>query len=197
MTDTNLPPPPEGYQAAVRFEYPKIKLQIAAIGMLFMITPVLLLLTWFLQGQPAAFPVQVNQFLDLVVIIVTLLITITSHELIHGLAYQLLGYRVKYGVSWRLLAAYAGAFGQWQQRNHNLIVALAPLVSLSLLLMPLLIIPQPTITLIVFTALLFNIGGAVGDIYLSWRLLRLPSGSLLYDVDESTMLFYLPLSPKT
>ncbi len=40
MTDTNVhPPPPEGYQAAVRFEYPKIKLQFAAIGMLFIATP--------------------------------------------------------------------------------------------------------------------------------------------------------------
>ena len=38
----------------------------------------------------------------------------------------LLRYRVAYGVLWRLLVAYAAAFGQFQQRHHALQNALAP-----------------------------------------------------------------------
>ncbi len=195
MTKSNVyPSPPAGYQVPIRFEYPKIKLQIASIAVLFIVTPVLLFLTWFLQGQPTTFPLQISQIQDLVVVIVTLVITITVHELIHGLVYRSFGYQVKYGVSLHLFAAYAGAFGQWQKRNHNLIVALAPLVSLTVLLGPLLSIPNQSSMLIVFTALLFNIGGAVGDIYLTWRLLRLPQNALLYDMDEATMLIYRPIA---
>ncbi len=189
------PPPPAGYQPAIPLEYPKIKLQIAAIGALLVVTPLLLIVTWFLQGQPTTLPLNVGNVQDLFLVIVTLIITIVVHELIHGLIYQLLGYRVTYGVSLKLFAAYAGAFGQFQKRNHNLMVGLAPLIILTLALLPFLSISNQTVLLVVFTALLFNIGGAVGDMYLAGRLLQLPQASLLYDADVSTMLIYVPSSP--
>jgi hypothetical protein len=192
---TNYPEPPPGYQPALKFEYPKLNLQLLAGGLIIVITPCLVVLTWLLQGRPGQFPLPIQPtFGDLMIVLATIIITILVHELIHGLVYQLLGYKVSYGVSLQLMAAYAGAFGQWQQRRHNILVALAPLVLLPLLLIPLLSVSQPTLVLIAFTALLFNTGGAVGDLYLVWRLLHWPATSLLYDVNTSTMLVFLPVT---
>ena len=187
------PTPPLGYQAPLRFEYPRLKLQVAAITMVIITLPLLFTLTWLLQDQIPRFNVGTG---NLLLVILTVVATVGVHELIHGLAYALFGYRVSYGANLKLMAAYAAAFEQWQTRNHNFIVALAPLVVLNGLLIPFLLIPHPTLTLIIFTALLFNSSGAVGDLYLVWRLGRLPTGSLLYDIDVKTMLIYTPRPSK-
>jgi hypothetical protein len=196
MTSKNsYPEPLPGYQPALKFEYPKLKLQLLAMVLIIVITPCLVVLTWLLQGKPGQFPLPIQPtFGDLMAVLATIIITVLVHELIHGLVYQLLGYKVTYGVSLQLMAAYAGAFGQWQQRHDNILVALAPLLLLTLLLIPLLGSSQPSLVLIAFTALLFNTGGAVGDLYLVWRLLRWPAASLLYDVNTSTMLVFLPVA---
>jgi len=126
------------------------------------------------------------------VVFLAVVITIGVHEWVHGLIYRILGYRVSYGLSWRMGAAYAAAFGQWQKRDHNLLAALAPLVVLTPLLIGLLATSNHLLNLAAFSALIFNTSGAVGDLYLTWRLLRLPKGALLYDIDPKTMLIYLP-----
>jgi hypothetical protein len=191
--EITYPDPPPGYQPALKFEYPKLKLQLIAVALIVDITPFLVFLTWLLQGKPGQFPLQIQGGLwDFMVVLLTIVATVVVHEWIHGLVYQLLGYKVSYGVSLRLMAAYAGAFGQWQQRRHNILVALAPLLFLTILLVPFLGSSQPGLVLIAFTALLFNTGGAVGDLYLVWRLLRWPAASILYDVNTTTMLVFLP-----
>ena len=129
---------------------------------------------------------------DLAPVVVTVLATTTIHELLHGVAYRLLGYRVAFGVSGHLLAAYAAAFDQWQTRNHNLVVALAPLVALTGILVPLLAVRNRVVVLVAVTALMMNTAGAVGDINLAWRLLGMPRTTLLYDRDFKTMLIYQP-----
>jgi Putative zincin peptidase len=190
-----LPPPPTGYRPATHFRYPKLVLQVAAVVVLLITTPLLLMLTGFLQGGAGGIAFVANPR-DLGLAVLTVCITVVVHELIHGLAYQLFGYHVTYGASLQLMAAYAGAFGQWQRRDHNIVVALAPLLVLTALLLPLLASSSPTLVLVGFTALLFNTGGAVGDLYLAGRLLRLPRAALLYDVDPQTMLIFLPAENK-
>lgn len=191
--DGRYPRPPAGYQPAALFQYPKIRLQIAALAVVAMVAPLLLTLAWVLRTPSVDRPFAlVNGAADLVPVTVTVLATITVHELVHGLAYQLLGYQVSYGASLHLLAAYAAAFGQWQKRNHNLVVALAPLALLTALFAPMLAMQQRLVVLIAATALMMNTAGAVGDVYLCWRLLAMPRGTLLYDVDVMTMLVYVP-----
>jgi hypothetical protein len=193
VQDDRFPQPPAGYQPAERFRYPKLKLQIAALVVLVLITPLSLALVWVLQHRPPERPfVLVSGVVDLLPVVVTVLATTTIHELIHGVAYRLLGYRVTFGVSGHLLAAYAAAFDQWQTRNHNLVVALAPLVALTGILVPLLAVRNRVVVLVAVTALMMNTAGAVGDIYLAWRLLRMPRATLLYDRDVKTMLIYQP-----
>jgi hypothetical protein len=189
--DAPFPQQPDGYRSAVQFEYPRLRLQVAAIAVLVVTTPLWLVLAWVLQRQQTA-----NLFegtaTDLALILVMVLVTTVVHELVHGGAYRLLGYRVTFGISGHLFAVYAAAFGQWQTRNHNLVVALAPLVVLTLALVPLLAIQSHPAALVALTALLMNTGGAVGDVYLAWRLLRLPRSTLLYDVSPKTMLVFEP-----
>ena len=168
-------------------------LQIAAIGLVIGLLPLLFWLTWLLQGNVLRLEAGLGEF---GIIIGTIIITVLVHEWVHGVVYWLLGYQVTYGASLRLMAAYAAAFEQFQQRSHNLLVALAPLIVINGTLLPLLAIPQPLVTLTVFTALLFNSSGAVADLYLTWRLLRLPRATLLYDVDPKTMLIFLPIIEK-
>ncbi len=191
IEQSTLPISPPGYQPPIPFTYPKGLLQLLGIAIILAVTPLLIYLTWRLQGNSTEWLTLFN-VRHIPLMFVTILLTIIIHELIHGMTYKLLGYQVRYGVSLHLAAAYAGAFGQWQQRHHNIMVALAPLIVMTLILIPLLAASTQSIVLIAFTALLFNSSGAVGDLYLTWRLLRLPPTTLLYDVDTKTMLLFLP-----
>jgi hypothetical protein len=188
------PRAPAGYQPAVRFQYPKVKLQVAALVVLLGITPLLLLLASLLQRKSVGKVIaDLYRTSDLAIVIVTVLAAVVIHELIHGFAYRLLGYRITYGVSLRLFAAYAAALGQWQKRDHNVIAALAPLTALTAIFVPMLAVPNRIAVLVGLGALLMNTAGAVGDVYLVCRLMRWPRATLLYDVDEKTMLVYVPV----
>jgi hypothetical protein len=123
--ERTLPTSPPGYQPPTRFTYPKGLLQLVGIGIILLVTPLLIYLTWRLQGYSTEW-LTLFSLRNIPLMLVTMLLTIIIHELIHGMTYKLLGYQVRYGVSLHLAAAYAGAFGQWQQRNHNMIVATLP-----------------------------------------------------------------------
>jgi hypothetical protein len=72
-------------------------------------------------------------------------------------------------------------------------VALAPLCVMTAALLPLLAVPIRAVVIVAFMMLVLNTGGAVGDLYLVWRLLRMPRGTLLYDVDTNNMFILEPL----
>ena len=130
--------------------------------------------------------------LDAILMFLIVILTILAHEAIHGFVYARLGYKVTYGMSGQLGAAFAAAFQQFQTRNHNLLVALAPLFVLTPLGLLLLTSANLFIQRIGFTIALFNTGGAIGDLYLTYRLLRLPRQALLYDANEREMYILLP-----
>ena len=89
------PEPPPGYQPAMRFEYPKTMLQIAAFVVLIGVTPLLFLLAALLQRQSlGGLFGGIDRLVRLVLVVVTVLITTVIQEQVHGLAYRLLGYRV-------------------------------------------------------------------------------------------------------
>ncbi len=190
------PKPPAGYQPAALFQYPTAKLQTAALIVFVLAIPPLLALTQALQcqlGGKSLVGLQGAQ--DLAMALATVLATTVVHELVHGGVYRWLGYRVCFGVSRHLLAAYAAVFGQWQTRDHNVIAALGPIVGLTAILFPALCVANQTVALLGLIGLLMNISGSVGDVYLVWRLLNMPRRTLLYDVDVKTMLVYAPVEP--
>lgn len=185
------PPPPSGYAEAVRFRYPMAGLQVASLF--------ILLAAGLIFGRIATTAQSIGfgqwfslSLLEILLVLATLPFTIVVHELLHGLVFRLLGYDVSYGIAPALGAAYAAAFGQWQQRGHNALAAAAPLVVLTAISLPLLTVPG-VLSNTAFVLLLINTSGAVGDAYILYRLARMPRGTLLYDVNIETMLIYYPL----
>ncbi|MHB1354488.1 MAG: DUF3267 domain-containing protein [Anaerolineae bacterium] len=186
---SDAPPTPNGYRAPYGFGYPKLGMNLGAVALVLVFSPLLGALTWLLQGR---FPLSGSIGLGVVLRSLAVAVsTILVHELIHGLAYRILGYRVSYGVYWKL-GFYTAALRQFQKRDHIIISALAPLVLLSLLLLPMLAIRNTLIVEMAFIALLVNISGAFGDMYLTWRLSRVPRRTLAYDTDSSHSFIYEP-----
>lgn len=187
----NAPIPPTGYSAPIRFVYPRGVLQLGSVVLMGLALPGLF---WWTNkwNTAAAYRLLNTSFLDALVMLITVIATIFIHEGIHGLVYARLGYKVTYGVSERLDAAFAAAFQQFQTRNHNIVVALAPLLVLTFFGLLLLTIPDLFIQRIAFTIVLFNAGGSIGDLYLTWKLLRLPAKTLLYDANRNEMFILLP-----
>ena len=200
--DALVPETPDGYADPVEFRYPMAVL--AAIVAL--VTPVALVAFGSLLriGQGAALPVlfgyestaegfSVSVPLVLAVVFVATVAVVTVlHELVHGLVFRLQGYDVSYGAVPQMGAFYAAAFHQFQPRSETVLVALAPLVVLDALMLPLLFVPIPMLAFAGFLGLLLNTAGAAGDLYIVARLLRYPPETLTYDADVRHMYVFVP-----
>lgn len=187
------PLPPAGYQPAMRFEYPRLLLQVLGLVMFVVSIGVFLMAAWLLNGRPAGLPISFGTSIwEFLLMILMVFVTVVIHELIHGAAYQLLGYKVSYGLHPQMVAAYAAAFKQYQKRNHNIWVALAPVVVLTIVCTPLMGVPIEWVKTAAFTLLIVNTSGSVGDFYLTWYLSRLPQNALIYDQSLEDMFVFLP-----
>lgn len=63
---------------------------------------------------------------------------------------------------------------------------------LTLASVPLLTVPNAAVVFAALTVLIGKTGGAIGDLYIISRLLRLPRGTLLRDRDPQTTLVFEP-----
>ncbi len=186
------PEPPTGYQPGYVVRYPVLTVCVISAAIFFVTLPLLVWLTWRLQGVSShtfALPLTIEDSFEA---LAGSIATAGLHELIHIVVLRAYGYRTSYGIAWRQLAIYAAAFGQWQPRRHALLVTLAPLVVISALSLPLLTVADRSLVVLGFSALLTNTSGAAGDLFVAWLLLRLPRNSLVYDVDPTQMLIFVP-----
>lgn len=188
------PEPPEGYREPVTFEYPGLLLTVGSL--------VLFVAAVFGFGRLMSV-LRSETTLEftvgpagIAVVAVLSVGTIVVHELVHGLVYRLLSYRVQYGLALNMGAAYAAAFGQFQTRGDNIIVALAPLAVFTVVLTPLLAVESLSVALAAFLVLVVNTSGAIGDLYISWRLFRMPEETLMYDIDARHSYAYYPEKSK-
>jgi hypothetical protein len=203
-SDTLTPAPPEGYANPTTLRYPLSIL----LGIVLVVTPIATLLfgrvLWFAQGPAAlgavfefretatSVGVTVRSSVVAVAFVGATVVVTILHELLHGLVYEMRGYRVSYGVAPQLGAFYAAAFHQFQRRDDNIVVGIAPLLVIDLLLVPILFVPNPALAFAAFVGLVFNTAGAAGDLYLVARLLRMPPNALLYDSDARHSYVYYP-----
>ncbi|WP_277542058.1 DUF3267 domain-containing protein [Haloarcula laminariae] len=194
-SDALVPATPEGYHDPAPFEYPAWLLMI---GSALLFVPAVVLfggVLWAVHGvavyESLAVVTETGtgitfEFNLALIVGLTLLavgVTVVVHELVHGLVFGRYGYRVSYGAMPQIGAFYATPFHQFVAREHAFPVALAPLVVISLVGLPLLAVPVPLFAVFVFLVLLVNAAGAVGDLYIVAYLLRKPPGTLLYDSD--------------
>ncbi|ODR83339.1 hypothetical protein BG842_10045 [Haladaptatus sp. W1] len=175
------PSPPAGYCPPERFRYSSAFLALASLVAFVVSVVGFGALLWFLQGTPEGGSVSFG-FAGVVAVFLVCLATLVVHEAIHGLVFRWLGYRVSFGFAPHVPALYTAAFGQFVTRRDNLLTGVAPLVVITAVAVPLLAAPLPVAS-VAYLVLLVNTSGAVGDVYMSWRLWRLPPETLFYDVD--------------
>lgn len=196
------PDPPDGYANPTEFRYPHLRL----IGIIIVIAPVATLLYGYLlwAGHGPALLETLFEFqqsatgFSFSIPLGTVLITVLAigavtifHELVHGQVIRVRGHQVTYGFAPHLGAFYAAAFDQFYTLEDCLLIAVAPIVVLTSLFVPLLFVPSPLVAFVAFVAVLFNTVGAAGDLYLIARLYQMPTDTLLYDNDiRSSYVFY-------
>ena len=113
--------------------------------------------------------------------IVSYILILPIHELLHGLAFSLWGGKPYYGTKLPL-ALFCSAKNQVFPRNYYLVIGLAPLVVITLagILFTLL---APTLSPYVLLATAGNVSGAAGDLWVVWRLRSLPASAFVEDTE--------------
>ena len=112
-------------------------------------------------------------WLEPLLYLVVFLCTLMAHELVHGLFFRLFGGRPKYGVGMQYFVPYVYATSPERAFSvgRMIVIALAPLVVLSALsLGAALLVPAWIGYLAV--AFITNVSGAIGDLWMTGRLLR-------------------------
>ena len=174
--------PPPNLHLRTFPHYPARVLNLAAGALFLIVAPLLYALVLRFHGRSAYHILLPLSYLDSTITLLVAVVTIVLHEYIHGCGIRLHGYQVYYGVHWRKFMVYAGVFDQSMQRQHVLQIALAPVVIITVAMLPLLAFPNRYVVLMAFTALLTNTTGSVGDLYLVWHLQYLPWW-VLSDID--------------
>ena len=126
-------------------------------------------------------------------VLLGVLLAMGLHELTHGLTMQLFGAKPKYGILWKGLMLYATSPGYAYPRNSFIVIALAPLVVISTLVIIGMWLLQGTLWVPLLALCgIFNASGAVGDMWMTMIVLRYPATAYVMDERDGLRLF-LPI----
>ena len=148
-------------------------------------------LFFWLAIRLGAMPSRFNfSLLESGLVLISILLTFVLHELTHGVAMRTLGAHPRYGVLLKQAMLYATAPGFAFQRNSYLVVALAPLVCLSILaiLGMMALTGTAWVALFAFCATI-NAGGAIGDLWIAKIVLRYPARAYIMDERDGIRVF--------
>ena len=188
---------PENYEEVLYWKLSQHKILLVVlnvVGLALMGLALPLFFAWARLWRPRIETLEVR-ILQMGAAFIAIVFTIVLHELTHGLALRAYGARPKYGVLWKEAMFYATAAGHAFRRNAYLVIALAPLVGLSLVGMALLMLPLPGwLAWIVVFCTALNVGSAIGDMWLARVALGYPP--VAYVVDEKDGLrVFMPEEP--
>jgi hypothetical protein len=102
------------------------------------------------------------------------------HEAVHGIVAMLFGARPSYGIGPGF--AYT-TFREPVPRNPYLAIGLAPLVVLTIASVMVAANWDAVAGWVIFFAIV-NASGAIGDLWMSWRILRQPRSAIFYDLAD-------------
>ncbi|MBO5395774.1 MAG: DUF3267 domain-containing protein [Clostridia bacterium] len=113
------------------------------------------------------------------VILICSVLYLILHEAVHGIAMKICGTKkIKYGFTG--MFAYAGSKDYYDKKSY-IFIALAPVVLWGIVLLIInLLVPYEWIW-VVYIIQVSNIGGAVGDFYVTFKFSRFPSDILITD----------------
>jgi hypothetical protein len=125
---------------------------------------------------------------------VVALLTTVAHELVHAVVGWLLGLELTAGFDIAGLdtGPYILPYGDFQTRRESALLAAAPTLVLTPVLLLLIGVGGTTSALAALVALFVNTLGAVADLRLVVTALGLPSGALAYPAADGEFHFYAP-----
>jgi hypothetical protein len=129
---------------------------------------------------------------EMIFVLMGIILTLALHELIHGLTMSLFGASPKYGIIWKGMMLYATSPGYAYSRNNYVIIALAPFILISILVVLGMWGLQGTL----WVALLgicgvINASGAIGDMWITAIVLRYPATAYVMDERDGARVFSL------
>ncbi|PJF26551.1 MAG: hypothetical protein CUN53_07410 [Phototrophicales bacterium] len=122
-------------------------------------------------------------------VILTLLIVLPLHELLHGVAIQITGHRPRYGIKLAQGVLYATADGAFFRWREYIFIALTPLVAITTLGMLLMPFIADGWRILIVMAVVLNAGGAIGDLWSVWMLRDFPEDTLIQDRGDSFSIY--------
>lgn len=174
---------PAGYREVLCWRLGDTRRRVIAVNLLVLLSlvPWLFVFRWLatkVGGMTDFWELRTPFYLILAGIALTLVL----HELVHGLAAIAFGSRVQFGALLTQLMFYCTAPGHVFERSAFLVVALAPLVGLSLLALlgMILLTGTPWVGLLAICAA-GNAAMAGGDLWITSVVLRYPSSARLID----------------
>ncbi len=123
--------------------------------------------------------------------IVGSIIILPIHEVLHGLAITFWGGTPHYGAKLPF-ALYCGAKNQLFHRNAYLVVALTPVVVITLAAI-LFTLLSPILASYTLLASISNFSGAAGDVWMAVRLWKQPKDVLVEDTETGYVVWEVPL----
>jgi len=131
---------------------------------------------------------------DLLSLVLGLVVTLSLHELAHGVVMAAFGAQPRYGIKWEAWMLYATAPGHAFTRDQYLAVIFAPLLGLSgLALLGMWALAGTWAVSLLALCATINAMGACGDVYMGWLVARYPPSAFVIDEADGMRLF-LPIT---
>lgn len=185
---------PDNYQEVLYWRITGQPVRMIALNILGIF--LLVVFSWIFSALAASLGRLPSYFdfnlLSLGMIILGILLTLILHELTHGMVMRVFGARPQYGVLWKQLMFYATSPGFAYRRNDYVIIALAPLLFISALVVLGMWLFQGTlwVALLVICGVV-NASGAVGDMWITAIILRYATTAYVID-ERDGMRVFLP-----
>lgn len=184
---------PAGYREVCRIDLQKDKkLALLVNGAALLIGAAMIVPMHFRVSIAALFDLSdgfLPYLLRFLCLILGLTLYIVLHELVHAAAMRLSGTR-KVNFGFTGLYAFAGS-ADYYDRPHYILIALAPIVVWGIVLGVLCAAVPPAWFWVVYFIQVTNISGAAGDLYVTYRMAKLPPDLLVQDSGVS-MAVYAP-----
>jgi len=181
---------PEGYSEIKRVDFLKNKKLALFInaGALVIMAAMFFLGIFFV---PLSFTVDAGQLVPLLLKaaggLLAIVLYLIAHEWVHGIFIKKFsGKKAKYGFVG--LYAYAGT-DAYLNKRHYIVVALAPVVLFGVAFLALNLFSPRAWFWGVYLLQIMNLSGAVGDLYITWLMSRLPADVLTNDEGVAMVIY--------
>jgi hypothetical protein len=143
----------------------------------------------FVLRVRGSWPTNISGIPTWLALIALILVMIPLHEGAHGLAILWVGHKPRFGAKLSKMVVYATTDAGLFRRDEFLIVALAPLVGISLLGMILVFFVPDWVAYYISLAVILNAGSSIGDLWMVAVVLRHPPEAIVRDEEDGIRLY--------